>query len=307
VDLAELQRKVDVSIRSFGGYWVSFELLARLTEELVESRPRPATSAGDAGRGPSPRILFEEVGDLLFTLAAFANLEKIDLDRAVERVIEKYRERDLKDWEARARGDERPNPPDGELADVAEAGWGRDGLAAARWNGWWRPPLLIVGGGGWFAYKTFGPGGSRSLFGKAATSAGKNGVEAAGATGNRLERCGGGRDWAGTAATATPRCIRRRGSGGEPGGQPARSPGEAWKLRLSKQRPGWGWGAGESAPGRAGPEGAGVRWWRRRAGRSSVASCRWPEAPTPIALPKHDFPVRGASCALGRSAWPRMT
>ena len=109
MDLAELQRKVDVSIRSFGGYWGEFELLARLTEELGEVARDLQRQRGMRPR-PQPSNLFEEVGDLLFTLAAFANLEKIDLARAVERVIEKYRERDLKDWEARARGDEGPNP-----------------------------------------------------------------------------------------------------------------------------------------------------------------------------------------------------
>jgi NTP pyrophosphatase (non-canonical NTP hydrolase) len=109
VDLAELQRKVDVSIRSFGGYWGEFELLARLTEELGEVARDLQRQRGMRPR-PQASNLFEEVGDLLFTLAAFANLQKIDLDRSIEQVIEKYQQRDLKDWEARARKEAESNP-----------------------------------------------------------------------------------------------------------------------------------------------------------------------------------------------------
>lgn len=40
-----------------------------------------------------------EVGDLLFTLAAFANAAGIDLEESVGKVIDKYNARDARDWQ----------------------------------------------------------------------------------------------------------------------------------------------------------------------------------------------------------------
>src|SRR5688572_13529068 len=75
MDLSELQQKVDEAVRSFGGYWGEFELLARLTEELGEVARDLQRQRGMRPR-PQKSNLTEEVGDLLFTLAAFANLQK---------------------------------------------------------------------------------------------------------------------------------------------------------------------------------------------------------------------------------------
>jgi NTP pyrophosphatase (non-canonical NTP hydrolase) len=100
VDLPEVQRKVDAAIRSFGGYWGEFELLARLTEELGEVARDLQRQRGMRPR-PQKSNLEEEVGDLLFTIAAFANVQKIDLQSAFEQVLAKYEARDLKDWMAR--------------------------------------------------------------------------------------------------------------------------------------------------------------------------------------------------------------
>jgi NTP pyrophosphatase (non-canonical NTP hydrolase) len=111
VDLSELQRKVDEAIQSFGGYWGEFELLARLTEELGEVARDLQRQRGMRPR-PQPSNLPEEVGDLLFTLAAFANLQKIDLDGAVRLVLEKYRARDLDDWIAKKQSAPGPEPAD---------------------------------------------------------------------------------------------------------------------------------------------------------------------------------------------------
>ncbi|MBI3893101.1 MAG: nucleotide pyrophosphohydrolase, partial [Candidatus Wallbacteria bacterium] len=95
----EMQRKVDEAVTSFGGYWGPFEMLARMTEELGE-----IASDLQRNHGLRPRKthtdIEEEVGDLLFTLAAFANIHKLDLSRAFERVVEKYAERDLRAWKA---------------------------------------------------------------------------------------------------------------------------------------------------------------------------------------------------------------
>ena len=97
--LGELQTTVDRWIRANDDYWDQFQILARLTEELGE-----VAAALQRKEGLRPRKvevdLEGEVGDLLFTLAAFANVTGIDLDRSITKTIEKYDVRDAKDWQA---------------------------------------------------------------------------------------------------------------------------------------------------------------------------------------------------------------
>jgi NTP pyrophosphatase (non-canonical NTP hydrolase) len=98
--LRQMQLKVDEAVAGFGGYWGPFEMLARLTEELGE-----IASDLQRNHGLRPRKtvtdIEEEVGDLLFTLGAFANIHKLDLEAAFARVLEKYAERDLRAWKAK--------------------------------------------------------------------------------------------------------------------------------------------------------------------------------------------------------------
>ncbi len=95
--LKDLQGAVDLWIREHGGYWTSFQVLARLTEELGE-----VAAVLQRQEGLRPRKvetdLGAEVGDLLFTLAAFANVSGIDLDEALRRTLEKYNVRDSRAW-----------------------------------------------------------------------------------------------------------------------------------------------------------------------------------------------------------------
>ncbi len=98
MDTVTLQSLIDTWIRANGGYWTPFQILARLTEELGEvaaalqrqERLRPRKVEVD---------LEAEVGDLLFTLIAFANVNGIDLERAIAKTIEKYNIRDSQDWQ----------------------------------------------------------------------------------------------------------------------------------------------------------------------------------------------------------------
>jgi len=95
--LADLQQAVDRWITDHGGYWDKFQILARLSEELGE-----IASALQRLEGLRPRKtevdLEGEVGDLLFTLAAFANLNGIQLDAALNKVLDKYQIRDSAAW-----------------------------------------------------------------------------------------------------------------------------------------------------------------------------------------------------------------
>ena len=100
MELSELQESVDAWIREHGGYWGKFEILARLTEELGE-----VASTLQRVEGLRPRKaevnLADEVGDVLFTLAAFANANGISLEQAVGSVLEKYQIRDSAAWKAK--------------------------------------------------------------------------------------------------------------------------------------------------------------------------------------------------------------
>lgn len=98
--LNELQSIVDEWIRANGDYWDEFQILARLTEELGEVAADLQRQAGLRPR-PTEIDLEAEVGDLLFTLAVFANKTNIDLARAVERVIKKYNARDAQAWQTK--------------------------------------------------------------------------------------------------------------------------------------------------------------------------------------------------------------
>ena len=98
MQLSDLQTTVDQWIRRNDDYWDQFQILARLTEELGE-----IAAALQRLEGLRPRKvevdLEGEVGDLLFTLAAFANVTGIDLDRSIVKTIEKYDVRDSKAWQ----------------------------------------------------------------------------------------------------------------------------------------------------------------------------------------------------------------
>jgi NTP pyrophosphatase (non-canonical NTP hydrolase) len=99
--LDELQEAVDGWIRrTGGGYWGKFEILARLSEELGE-----VAAALQRSEGLRPRKvdvdLPGEIGDLLFTLAAFANVNKTRLDDAVAKTMRKYDDRDRDAWQAK--------------------------------------------------------------------------------------------------------------------------------------------------------------------------------------------------------------
>ena len=91
------QSRVDEWIGRFEeGYWPPLANLARLVEEVGELAriinhkygTKPKKSDEDA------QELAEELADVLFVVIAMANEQGIDLDEALEGVLEKYRARD---------------------------------------------------------------------------------------------------------------------------------------------------------------------------------------------------------------------
>lgn len=96
-DLDDWQRVVDAWIRAHGGYWERFQILARLTEELGEVAAALQRLEGLRPR-PSDVDLAGEVGDLLFTLIAFANVNDLRLDDCLAQALRKYQIRDGDAW-----------------------------------------------------------------------------------------------------------------------------------------------------------------------------------------------------------------
>jgi NTP pyrophosphatase (non-canonical NTP hydrolase) len=101
MDLREAQRRVDAWISQFEeGYWPPLSNLARLTEEVGElAREMNHRFGHKPKKADEPdQDLALELADILFVLLVIANEQKIDLDEALEQVLEKYRTRDSDRW-----------------------------------------------------------------------------------------------------------------------------------------------------------------------------------------------------------------
>jgi NTP pyrophosphatase (non-canonical NTP hydrolase) len=101
LEISEAQQRVDAWITRFEeGYWPPMANLARLVEEVGELARELNHQFGSKPKRPDePDAELElEIGDVLFVLITLANSQGIDLDKAFERVLAKYEERDAKRW-----------------------------------------------------------------------------------------------------------------------------------------------------------------------------------------------------------------
>ena len=101
MDLQEAQKRVDAWISRFeDGYWPPLTNLARLIEEVGELAREMNHRFGHKTKKPeeSQQDLALELADVLFVLLVIANEQGIDLDEALEQVMEKYRTRDAERW-----------------------------------------------------------------------------------------------------------------------------------------------------------------------------------------------------------------
>ena len=97
MNFTALQKIVDQWIQGHGRYWSKFEILARLTEDLGEiASTLPHTEGLRAGRNNVN--MADKIGDLLFTLAAFANVNGLRLGDCINGVLEKYEARESTEW-----------------------------------------------------------------------------------------------------------------------------------------------------------------------------------------------------------------
>lgn len=99
--LKQMQTEVDQYIQQFKeGYFHPLSLLARLTEETGELAREVNHRYGEKPKKPTEEenSIKNELGDLLFIIACFANSLEIDLEDAFQEVMEKYRTRDKNRW-----------------------------------------------------------------------------------------------------------------------------------------------------------------------------------------------------------------
>lgn len=107
MDLREAQGRVDAWISQFEeGYWPPLHNLARLVEEVGElARELNHLYGSKPKKEEEPeQDLALELADVLFVLLVIANEQRIDLDDALSRVLEKYRVRDSERWTRRQPG-----------------------------------------------------------------------------------------------------------------------------------------------------------------------------------------------------------
>jgi NTP pyrophosphatase (non-canonical NTP hydrolase) len=104
MSLSDCQRRVDAWISQFQeGYFHPLTNLARLTEEVgelareVNHRFGQKTKKAEEAEGD----LGMEMADILFVLICMANRERIDLDAAFDRMMDKVERRDATRWTRR--------------------------------------------------------------------------------------------------------------------------------------------------------------------------------------------------------------
>lgn len=101
MSLKEMQGDVHQWISQFEeGYWHPLSMLARLTEEVGELAREVNHMYGQKPKkeGEPEGDLALELADILFIIGCFANSLNIDLDKAFNQMMEKYRKRDSNRW-----------------------------------------------------------------------------------------------------------------------------------------------------------------------------------------------------------------
>ncbi len=118
--LKDIQKRVEDWVNQYKiGYFKPLEILARLTEETGELArelnhiygPKKKKSTEDT------EGLESEIGDILFTITCLANSQNINLDKAFDKIMNKYDSRDKDRWEKTPLNWKQPHL---ELLDKAE-------------------------------------------------------------------------------------------------------------------------------------------------------------------------------------------
>ncbi|MHA1985844.1 MAG: nucleotide pyrophosphohydrolase [Promethearchaeota archaeon] len=94
--LKDIQELVDKWIGEHGGYWPSLSMVCAIMEELGEVAKELNSLEGYKPKKSKLKNsrLGEELADLLFSIVCLANHYKVDLATELNKVINKYSERD---------------------------------------------------------------------------------------------------------------------------------------------------------------------------------------------------------------------
>ncbi|WP_163654130.1 nucleotide pyrophosphohydrolase [Listeria sp. PSOL-1] len=99
--MQEIQQDVDDYIGQFKeGYFSPLSMMARITEEVGELAREVNHYYGEKPKKNSEqeKSMIEELGDCFFVLTCMANSLEIDLEKAMEIVLEKFNQRDQNRW-----------------------------------------------------------------------------------------------------------------------------------------------------------------------------------------------------------------
>ena len=97
----DIQKRVDDYIGQFKeGYFSPLAMMARITEEVGELAREVNHYHGEKPKKSTEKekTIEDELGDILFVLACFANSLDIDLSESFERSITKIETRDKDRW-----------------------------------------------------------------------------------------------------------------------------------------------------------------------------------------------------------------
>jgi NTP pyrophosphatase (non-canonical NTP hydrolase) len=93
----DAQKEVDILVQQMGGYWSPLAMLASVVEEVGELAREINALEKIKIKKPEERIkpIEEELADTLFSIICIANHYQVDLGASLDRVINKYRIRDM--------------------------------------------------------------------------------------------------------------------------------------------------------------------------------------------------------------------
>jgi NTP pyrophosphatase (non-canonical NTP hydrolase) len=105
MNLNDYQAEIDTFLQGYAKpYWEPLSQLARMTEEVGELARALNHKYGEKVKKASEEAddIEGELGDIIFAVITLANTEGIDLDKALQKVINKARTRDLNRYEKKA-------------------------------------------------------------------------------------------------------------------------------------------------------------------------------------------------------------
>jgi NTP pyrophosphatase (non-canonical NTP hydrolase) len=96
ISLLEYQKLIDKWILDHGGYWPPLSMLSAIVEELGELAKEINRLEGHKPKKPdeADKNLGEELADVIFSIICVANYYKIDINRELSLVIDKFTKRD---------------------------------------------------------------------------------------------------------------------------------------------------------------------------------------------------------------------